>query len=414
MSARPTSRLAAVRASNYLAFGGLQTVDLQVRPLTLIFGRNSSGKTALMRLIRLAVRAIARPVADDSDGRDLRPGSRHLPMKVDDVLIAATFRDLVHGRFSKEMGIGLDIEVNGAISGYDVALLPADASGDRSWLLRFDGRGPDEHLKLELDLAATLDAQRAVYRGADNLTFEGIIPTDRLEYLRRGARALDAVISHLGPLRARVPNAISRVADASLGYDGAGAPQLIAEDDELAARVDDWYAQNLEGCRLEVRPLLDTVFELTTTGSGGTIVNLAQAGEGLHQMLPIVVQQMAHLNNGNPFHMLDLVEQPELHLHDRVHAPLGDLFIATASLGRGAVIVETHSEGLLLRVRRRVAEGTFDPMNLAIYFVDRDSSGSYIRPIEVDKDGGLSEWPEGVFLESYHEVVAIQRALRSR
>ena len=88
--------------------------------------------------------------------------------------------------------------------------------------------------------------------------------------------------------------------------------------------------------------------------------------------------------------------------------------MATARLGRGSEVVETHSEGLLLRVRRRVAEGAFDPSDLAVYFVDRTAGGSFIRAIQVNRDGELSEWPEGVFLGSYHEVLAIQRAIRSR
>jgi len=413
-SARPTSRLVAVRARNYLAFGGNHTVDLQIRPLTLIFGRNSSGKTALMRLIRIALRALVRPLADDNDaGRDPRPGSRHLPLRIDDIVVAATFRDLVHGRFSKAMSLGLDLEVNGAPTGFDVDLLPADAVGDRSWMVRFAGRGQDAGPELQLDLHATFTQERAVYRGESQPKFEGLRPAGTLDSLRRGAGALDAVTSHLGPLRARVPNAITRVAGEPLGYDGAGAPHMIADDDELAARVDDWYASNLGGS-LKVRPLLDTLFEVTTTAIDGTVVNLAQAGEGLHQVLPIVVQQLSHIDNGNPHQMLDLVEQPELHLHDAVHAPLGDLFMATARLGRGAVIVETHSEGLLLRVRRRIAEGTFDPKDVAVYFVDRDANGSYVRSIPVNQDGEMSEWPEGVFLENYREVLAIQRAIRSR
>lgn len=410
----PKVRLAAVRARNYLAFGGSRALSLEIRPLTLIFGRNSSGKTALLRLVRLVLRAIARPMPDERDtGRDPLPGARHLPLRLDDVVLASNFIDTVHGRFAKEVRVGLDLEIDGGLAGYDVDLLPADTVGDRSWMVRFAGHSRDEAVNLELDLAATLARQRAVYHGAERPEFDGIAPRNQLRALRAGALTLDGAVSHLGPLRVRVPSVMTRRTHSKLGYDGAGAPDMIAADDDLAARVDAWYARNLDGCRLQVRPLVDA-FELVTTTADGTAVNLAQAGEGLHQALPIVVQQQQHHEASPQGVILDLVEQPELHLHDAVHAPLADLFLDTARLGRGAVVVETHSEGILLRVRRRIAEGTFDPANLAIYFVDRDSNGSYVRSISVNRDGELSEWPQGVFLEGYHEILAIQRAIRSR
>jgi hypothetical protein len=410
-------RLASIRARNYCAFSGevaASSPGLTIRPLTLILGRNSSGKSALLRLIRIALRAIAQPTTDARDlDRAPAPGSRHLPLGLGDAVLASRFIDLVYGRLPKEVSVGLDLEITGRSCGYDVALQPADSVGDRSWLVHFAGHDPDDAtLELELDLDETLRAQRAIYRGAAQPELDGLAPVGTLPTLRRAARSLDGAVSHVGPLRTHISHVMKRGARPSLGYEGAGAPDLLASDDDLAARVDEWYREYFDGCRLQVRPLVDA-FELTTTTPDGTVINLAQAGEGLHQVLPIVVQQKLHEQRDPGSLILDLVEQPELHLHDAVHAPLADLFMATARLGRGSVVVETHSEGLL-RVRRRVAEGTFDPADLAVYFVDRNAGGSFVRAIEVNHEGELSEWPEGVFLESYHEVLAIQRAIRSR
>jgi len=333
---------------------------------------------------------------------------------VGDVVLAPRFVDLVYGRLPKEVSLGLDLEVAGGTCGYDVTLQPADSVGERSWLVRFAGHDPGAaSVEVELDLDETTRAQRAIYRGTVQPVFDGLAPAGTLPTLRRAARSLDGVVSYLGPLRKHVAHVMTRGARPHLGYDGAGAPDLLASDDDLASRVDEWYREHFDGCRLQVRPLVDA-FEITTTTPDGTSINLAQAGEGLHQVLPIVVQQKLHEQRDPGSLIFDLVEQPELHLHDAVHAPLADLYMATARLGRGSVVVETHSEGLLLRVRRRVAEGTFNPADLAIYFVDRVASGSFVRAIQVNRDGELSEWPEGVFLESYREVLAIQRAIRGR
>jgi AAA15 family ATPase/GTPase len=62
----------------------------------------------------------------------------------------------------------------------------------------------------------------------------------------------------------------------------------------------------------------------------------------------------------------------------------------------------------LLRLALRViAEPTTDRRDL-----DRDAGGSFVRSIDVNLDGEQSDWPEGEFLESYREVMAMQRAIR--
>jgi len=112
---------------------------------------------------------------------------------------------------------------------------------------------------------------------------------------------------------------------------------------------------------------------------------------------------------------LDFVEEPELHLHPAAHAPLADLFLATAATGRGQVILETHSENLLLRIRRRVAEGAADPDIVALYWIeDRTDGSSSVRRIQILPDGEVDFWPEGVFSESYQEVRALRYAARTR
>jgi predicted ATPase len=141
--------------------------------------------------------------------------------------------------------------------------------------------------------------------------------------------------------------------------------------------------------------------------------NLAHAGEGLQQVLPVVVHQLLRQRKETaPF--LDVVEHPDLHLHAAAQAPLADLFLRTALHGRGSTLVETHSEPFLLRIQRRVAEGEFPKDRLAIYFVYVTTEGSQIRHVTIDSNGELDWWPEGVFEEDFHEVSAIRRAQRTR
>jgi hypothetical protein len=395
-----SARLLSVRCENYLAFA--RPVEIELRPLTLILGRNNSGKSALVRLIRLALRA----------SQDL--GAQHVPLEIDGLHFGLRFLDLVHGRyFTRPVSIGMTLEIEGRRCGYDCEVIARDSSGDGTWIKKLIANDPGgASIQLELNLAA---AKQPMYSDGRSHVFHGLLPVGEFGALRSAARAIEQSIVHLGPVRVPVSPVMEHDPHAgALGLHGQGAPQLLRNNRDLADSVDRWFRENLDDTRIMVSPQGDS-FSLETTVREATdpaVVNLARAGEGVQQLLPVVIQQLRHQYDSGPF--FDLVEQPELHLHDAVHPPLGDLFLNTARLNRGVVVVESHAEGLLLRVRRRIAEGAFAPADLAIYFIDQDPDGATAKRIIVNSDGELSDWPDGVFLESYREVVAIQRAIRAR
>ena len=186
--------------------------------------------------------------------------------------------------------------------------------------------------------------------------------------------------------------------------------QLLLADAELRGAVGDWMAAHLDGWRVDVRQSLD-VFNLVARRAARE-TNLASAGQGIQQVLAIAALcGWRRLGRGDrPF--LDLVEQPELHLHDAAHAALGDLLLSAVASG-GTIVVETHSESLVLRVRRRVAEG-LPPEKVAVVYVEDKGDRSILRPIPLRADGEVEWWPEGVFSESFVEVKAIRRAQRAR
>ena len=113
-----------------------------------------------------------------------------------------------------------------------------------------------------------------------------------------------------------------------------------------------------------------------------------------------------------------LLEQPELHLHPRAQADLGDLLIDALSEGH-QFLIETHSEHLLLRLRRRIAETTVKPNetqyrltpdDLAVYYVERWGGKSRVHEVTVNEVGQIPEPPEGFrrfFSDDYDEMMAI-------
>jgi len=396
------ARLISVRCENYQAFRA--QVEIHLNPLTLVLGRNNSGKSALVRLLRLILRA----TKESAEGH-------HIPLNVDGLPFATRFLELIHGRyFSRPLSLGLTLDCGGRPAGFDCEVIAKDSVGEETWIKKLtvheSSRATDV---FELDLSA---AEQPTYLDGKSHSFSGLLPTGHFQHLRNAAANLERSITHLGPVRAAVPVVMEHDAHASLGFNGAGAPDMLRANRDLAEAVDRWYRENLHGVRIIVAPQGES-FSLESTaredvGREPATINLARAGEGVQQLLPVITQQSRHLLEEGP--VFDIVEQPELHLHDGVHPALGDLFIRTAQLGRGPVVVETHSEGLLLRVRRRIAEGVFPPGDLALYFVDHAVDGAIVKRIYVDERGDLSEWPDGVFLDSYREVLAIQRAARDR
>jgi len=140
----------------------------------------------------------------------------------------------------------------------------------------------------------------------------------------------------------------------------------------------------------------------------GIDVNLADIGFGASQLLPILVQGIYAKDNS-----VLLIEQPEIHLHPRVQAMLADFFIDIAKQGK-QLIVETHSEHLLLRLQRRIAEGKFSSNDLAIYFFETTEKGTHISKVNVTEEGIIEKWPKGFFEEDIEESYRLLKALRER
>jgi predicted ATPase len=136
------------------------------------------------------------------------------------------------------------------------------------------------------------------------------------------------------------------------------------------------------------------------------IHNYADTGFGVSQVLPLIVQGLY----GDEDTML-IAEQPEIHLNPKLQALLADLFCDFASR-KVNVLVETHSEHLLLRLRRLIAEGSIKSNQVALYYVERDKDKSLIREIPI-KDNGhveIKEWPRGFFQDSLRESIGLASA----
>jgi len=135
------------------------------------------------------------------------------------------------------------------------------------------------------------------------------------------------------------------------------------------------------------------------SGPGARERQLAGVGVGVSQVLPILVAGLLM-----PSGTILIMEQPELHLHERPQARLGDFLYGLTRTGK-QVLVETHSAVLIGQLRYRMVRGGSPAQEaIAIYFVSQDGQGeARFEPIQISRRGAIENWPDGFFDESFHQ-----------
>jgi predicted ATPase len=148
----------------------------------------------------------------------------------------------------------------------------------------------------------------------------------------------------------------------------------------------------------------------------GILVAPGDVGVGISQMVPVAVAALRKRDG------ILAIEQPELHIHPAIQVWMGDLFIRAVQsdpdglpVAGKTLLVETHSEHILLRLLRRIRERTdnelppgvtgLEPENLSVVYVESDEQGVRFRPLRVDADGEFrDQWPNGFFEERAGEL----------
>lgn len=137
-------------------------------------------------------------------------------------------------------------------------------------------------------------------------------------------------------------------------------------------------------------------------------VLITDVGFGVSQILPVLT-----LCYYAPEGSTIILEQPEIHLHPSVQAGLADVFIDVALSRNLQIILESHSEHLLRRLQRRVAERKLGPERTALYFVSTRDGSSVAEPLALDLFGNIRNWPENFFGDELGDLVAMTEAAMS-
>lgn len=231
-------------------------------------------------------------------------------------------------------------------------------------------------------------------------------------------------VRYLGPLRAD-PQAIQ-------GFASSDELDDVGTKGEYAASVYDanqnasilWY--HPLNRRIEQGSLKEAMnawawylgiahqIETDATGHSGSVwqvipkphqkpLPLWAVGVGVSQVLPVLVMGLLA-----PKNTLLIIEHPELHLHPRAQARLGDFFIGLSQCQKQCLI-ETHSENLVSQLRYHIVQsGGQEQSDCIIYFVDQDEKGaSRFEQVEISPQGNILNWPDGFFDETMRQEDSI-------
>ena len=397
--------------------GYARRAEVELAPLTILVGPNNSGKTALAQAVPLLAGGLA---PSNSDERE------PLPLESCGIRHGETFEDLVTGRVVHgrlQLSVTLRDENGESSLSATVTNVVAPGRTPERQISDWRLQSSDHEIVAERQGFGEASDYRISVPGESSdlrrVEWRGLLPKQPhalAEWIGPQVDALGtwaAGVRHLRCPRRLLPSPFlaAERAPASIGPDGRDAPLTLAADDTLRESVRDWYRTTF-GVRLDV-VAQGSYFDLVTgTSVRAADVRIGQAGRGLSHVLPVVVTALSARRAGEG---VDIIEHPEAELHPAAHADIAELLLNNLAGPARPLIVETHSEMILLRARRWVAEGRLPAEHVLVYWVHAEPGrGSLLEGIRIRENGEMETWPDGVFIENYEEILAIRRAARRK
>lgn len=427
------------------------TGPLRLAPLTLLLGTNSSGKSSLIQSLLL----IRQTVKSDDPNLDLNLGNPDNDTSKPDSVTLGQFQDVLCRSASASPStpanqFGIEFRWAEQPDGTDSSLFSAryrKAIGDSAELdtlrLGKDGQGfTVKRRKAGIYQLSLANQRRSLGQSADfrperSFAFSAATlnklgeHAEHAEHIKDiGPELLDELsrIIYLGPVRrlAQRDYVWAGRMPAHIGDDGAKAIDVliasgveyqkktkagtpITGDAQLFEQAIAWLKTLNLADGLAVKQLGRSArYELQIVYQSEAS-NLKDVGVGVSQVLPVIVAALF----AKPNHIV-IIEEPESHLHPLAQSQLAELFAAISHERGVQFIIETHSEHLLTRLQRRVAEQKIEPETLAMYFVERDGTKATINALKLDDYGEISNWPENFFGDEMGDIAARTMAAMQR
>ena len=425
-----------VTLENFRCFRGRQPARLA--PLTLLVGENSTGKTSFMALLRALWDAAYLGAAPDFKEAPYDLGS---------------FDEIAHYQGGKagrahEFTAGFEVaasrrrkaeEPNGSFHRFEVTFcrkgtapastrrlfgwkdieITSHVATDGSWEIRYRTPRGEWSWQVSAELSARLATNRLFFPlnplylpPVENGDLKQIDGSPKLT--ARDREGLEQLLGEFVPFSAEKPFASAPVRSKPRRTYDPSRPARDPEGETIPMYLStaffehkkSWTAlkEALENFGREAG-LFDeiAVKPLGKRGSGpfqmhvrkfaerakGPLRNLIDVGYGVSQVLPVITELFR--DDATPMFLL---QQPEVHLHPSAQAALGSLFCQIAG-SRRQLVIETHSDHLLDRVRMDVRDGRgkLKPDDVSILFFERGNLDVRIHSLRLDQEGNVLNAP---------------------
>jgi hypothetical protein len=366
--------------------------EIEIRPLTILAGANSSGKSSIMQpllMLKQTLEATYDPGPLKIDGPNVKfTSSDEFLSKTEDnarlrVEIAAEELGF-EATFSKSPMLRLDvIEETYHVRGGSLSLRPGMSSQELQEAARsFEPAKPFAHYRLSIAydrFFLRIRVEDSLYpRPLDYPApfIQGVIHVPGL----RGNASRTYPVAAAGP---GFPGTFDNyVASAILAWQTVERRRYESLNEDLQHIG---LARSVAACRIN-----DVAIELRVGLVENRFDNIADVGIGVSHILPVIVALRA-ADKGR----LVYVEEPEIHLHPRAQTKLADILAGAAKRGV-RVVAETHSTLLLTAIQTLVAKGELSPDLVKLHWFQRDPQTgiTQIGSADLDENGAFGDWPE--------------------
>ena len=413
-----------LRAQNFKSWQ--DTSNLKFAPLTGFFGANSSGKSSILQILLMLKQTVERP----SDWNE--------PLYFGDegsLVNLGSFDDIIHGH--KE-DLELDITVTWKLpETMRIERISTDSLSfstsivkkyERPDLVDFCYMADRQDFKIE----GTGQGHIFEFRDVNPRTGDSILRPvkvasfrcygvferdERLEPFftcRAAFEDLFSGIRYLGPRREDPrrnykweeshPTGVGQFGEKMVSALLSSRVRLRSTDEQIMKwlqRLELIYSYDLNSTSNKEQ---DYEF-IVQQYKDGPKVGLTDVGFGVSQVLPLLT-----LCYYAPEGSVLILEQPEAHLHPKVQSELADVLIDVVRNRNVQIILESHSENLLLRLTRRIAEGQIPAEDMVLYSCKINDGISEIEQLEMDEYGNISNWPQDFFGDSTGDLIKKTRA----
>lgn len=395
-------RVHSFAVTNYKGFRDQQLVELA--PLTLLYGENSSGKSALLRLLPWIAESMMDsrpgPTLDGAVGREaLWSDLAHISSSQKPIVVKVVWSTGNEAKWTLRGG-----PLPGTCELRSISL----SGHKRTWSLEDDGNG---------DWQGLAPAVVGMLPAVDEITWMGELGSPRNDY------RLD--VQWLQGIRAPIPRVEKGLASAPGGLSpkGDGVARFLYHWDRVARTnletralnfvLDFFRSLGLELRTVDVAPAFFRL-DVAPVGNTSATINLVDTGEGLTQVLAPLVALARAAHGIGP--RIVCLEQPELHLHTDAQRALAASITDAAAAG-AQVLIETHSEVLLAATQLAIAARPqrISAADVALYWVERRRDPvSIAKRVPLDDHGRVGGgWPIDAFDDLLQLKSELLRAQRS-